>query len=719
MRAFATSSAMFNPVAIRLVVNVLVWAAVSGQALGLEFSFAPVIDSTALLPGSDASIDRINYLAFDGELVAFTATSGTGRGGVYTAGDGLFDIVADTSSPYPPDPSSFFQSFSGVSIDNGSVAFGGKVSSREGVFTNIDGPLRSVIHGNTAMPGTSGSFSLILTGSQRARFAIDGEKIVVSAAGPRINGNRVEGVYVDTGGALEVIADFRTPHPEPGRTFSVFDHVDIDNGEVVFRAGSSDFLSDGVYTTLAAAPGEIRTVVNRQTLLNGLGTPVRIDPGMWPQIEGDEIITQAIYDPTFTMGIYREAEGEVRGLIDPFDANPIDFTSFGELSLFQSFDQGSVAFQSLDRDVGGVYLYREGRVHPVLLDGQPLDGKTPSRVILFPESLAGEKLALYAEFEDGSFGIYEAFGERPEQETFPVFPTFDIQAVLEDPPQLFEGDDRVSVSRPLTLPETQALLDFSLEQVPADATIESAVLELTVRGSVGLPEIEALGYAGNGIPEFVDLTNSSTSIGLSGPIDFFAGPTRIDLDPAYVQSLIGSGSELGVVLKSVNGNFLLFSASDSLSEAAPALLLTVSYANESLTGDFNRDGFVNAIDYTVWRDGAGGDFSTEDYDTWAANYGDFEGRPVIAGDFNGDGLVNAVDYSVWRDSVGSETNLSADANGDGSVDLNDYAIWRTQYGQIIEANVIPEPGSLAVVAIGCFLIRLTARSPQVAPRRVQ
>ncbi|TWT92324.1 Autotransporter-associated beta strand repeat protein [Botrimarina colliarenosi] len=38
-------------------------------------------------------------------------------------------------------------------------------------------------------------------------------------------------------------------------------------------------------------------------------------------------------------------------------------------------------------------------------------------------------------------------------------------------------------------------------------------------------------------------------------------------------------------------------------------------------GDFNNDGFVNAADYTVWRDGLGGAYTEGDYDTWRANYG--------------------------------------------------------------------------------------------------
>lgn len=38
-------------------------------------------------------------------------------------------------------------------------------------------------------------------------------------------------------------------------------------------------------------------------------------------------------------------------------------------------------------------------------------------------------------------------------------------------------------------------------------------------------------------------------------------------------------------------------------------------------GDYNGDGFVDAADYTVWRDGLGTSFVESDYGVWAANYG--------------------------------------------------------------------------------------------------
>ena len=39
-----------------------------------------------------------------------------------------------------------------------------------------------------------------------------------------------------------------------------------------------------------------------------------------------------------------------------------------------------------------------------------------------------------------------------------------------------------------------------------------------------------------------------------------------------------------------------------------------------LPGDFNNNGTVDAADYTVWRDGLGGEYLPGDYDLWAANF---------------------------------------------------------------------------------------------------
>lgn len=79
----------------------------------------------------------------------------------------------------------------------------------------------------------------------------------------------------------------------------------------------------------------------------------------------------------------------------------------------------------------------------------------------------------------------------------------------------------------------------------------------------------------------------------------------------------GSGSHLGLGLSSETrwGAFDLDFFAYREGVVAPQL------ATPTLDGDYNGDGFVDAADYTVWRDGLGTTFVQSDYDVWADNYG--------------------------------------------------------------------------------------------------
>ena len=88
----------------------------------------------------------------------------------------------------------------------------------------------------------------------------------------------------------------------------------------------------------------------------------------------------------------------------------------------------------------------------------------------------------------------------------------------------------------------------------------------------------------------------------------------------------------------------------------------------------------------------------------------------ILGDYNRNGVVDAADYTVWRDTLGSTTDLRA--NGDntgassGSIDQADYAFWRTHFGETVtgtgagavaSANfdaAVPEPVTLWLATLG-------------------
>jgi hypothetical protein len=72
----------------------------------------------------------------------------------------------------------------------------------------------------------------------------------------------------------------------------------------------------------------------------------------------------------------------------------------------------------------------------------------------------------------------------------------------------------------------------------------------------------------------------------------------------------------------------------------------------------------------------------------------------LAGDYNRDGSVDAADYTIWRSSF-DETGyqLAADGNGNGQIDAGDYDIWRTYFGArasgtslgFVAQHELPEP----------------------------
>ena len=97
---------------------------------------------------------------------------------------------------------------------------------------------------------------------------------------------------------------------------------------------------------------------------------------------------------------------------------------------------------------------------------------------------------------------------------------------------------------------------------------------------------------------------------------------------------------------------------------------------------------------------------------------------AVAGDYDANGSVNALDYTVWRQSFGSTTSLNADGNLNGVIDAADYAIWRNNFGQSLPGagsgsslqvgSAVPEPTS-AILLVSALAFPLIGR---VRARRV-
>jgi hypothetical protein len=85
-----------------------------------------------------------------------------------------------------------------------------------------------------------------------------------------------------------------------------------------------------------------------------------------------------------------------------------------------------------------------------------------------------------------------------------------------------------------------------------------------------------------------------------------------------------------------------------------------------------------------------------------------EGLP---GDYNGDGFVDAADYTVWRNNLGGDASAlaagSRDPSNMGPIDNDDYLFWKNNYGTggpgsggLAGNPAVPEPGSLALLLVG-------------------
>ncbi|QDU90030.1 hypothetical protein Pla175_34290 [Pirellulimonas nuda] len=89
------------------------------------------------------------------------------------------------------------------------------------------------------------------------------------------------------------------------------------------------------------------------------------------------------------------------------------------------------------------------------------------------------------------------------------------------------------------------------------------------------------------------------------------------------------------------------------------------------------------------------------------------GTGTLDGDYNDDGFVDAADYTVWRDNLGLSVTLPGDTTP-GTVDNGDYDVWVANFGNpmavgAIGGAAVPEPSTLGIAAVmstlGARLVR--------------
>lgn len=84
---------------------------------------------------------------------------------------------------------------------------------------------------------------------------------------------------------------------------------------------------------------------------------------------------------------------------------------------------------------------------------------------------------------------------------------------------------------------------------------------------------------------------------------------------------------------------------------------------------------IGIDDYSITTDQ-----NTLDTSGWSTLEDQGVNRP---GNFNGDNYVDAADYTVWRDNEGQdESALDGNGDGSGTVDAGDYDLWAENYGSL-------------------------------------
>lgn len=221
-----------------------------------------------------------------------------------------------------------------------------------------------------------------------------------------------------------------------------------------------------------------------------------------------------------------------------------------------------------------------------------------------------------------------------------ILPTFDVQLRPGNEFPLGEGMETLVIDGGFgaTVPPQDVLIEYPLGQIPLAASITSAQLLLDAETMLGSPVVDVLGYEGDGLASLSDEFASTTLLGASDPITE-AGDVVIDLDPAFIQSLLGDASHLGLRLAiSTLGPFVNIAASESTTGVAPTLVL--DYLSEPILGDMNGDGALDENDINPFvqalTDRAGFESSYPDVDA------------DLVGDINQDTQFNLGDVQGFK-----------------------------------------------------------------------
>lgn len=252
----------------------------------------------------------------------------------------------------------------------------------------------------------------------------------------------------------------------------------------------------------------------------------------------------------------------------------------------------------------------------------------------------------------------------------------------------------------------QAVFRASLSGAGVNATNSSGIYRFDGAATVEIARTGQAAPSGPGsFTNFGDsFLNEFVALNDAGQGAFLAALGGVGVDSSNNTGLFLYDDQLGLLTVARKGDALLGSTITGLSFAA-------SSPNES--NGFNNQGQV------AYR------FSLANGNSGVAIFSIGEAA-TLTGDFNSDGFVDAADYTVWRDTLGqSGTDLAADADGSQHVDAIDYMLWKDHFGETLFANgglgegasvAEPKAGTAALLLVGLVAACRLRRALHNAPR---
>lgn len=340
------------------------------------------------------------YPAIDKGIVAFQAFTDASGVYKYHMKDGSIDLVA-TRGTIVPGTDDYFGTFSDPVLDKGAVAFyGGSLLTigridHFGIYTDARGKLEPVMVEGFSIPAGEGGFEF--PEHFRGTWIENGAVTFVGA-----NGTPSAGVYVWRTGSVERVVGEGAPIPGEDLLFDSFDETGapIDGGIVAFGGANSTELVGGIYR---ATGDTIEFVYGTGTLLPD---GITMDRGGLPRMREGKLAFYAC-DETFTeCGLYTDASGELKTVVNRHTLVPGgNGAVFDTWTLGEPFDGRHLAFRGRFGTDWGLFTDLTGTLTRVVGSGDVIEGRVLTSAWLGNSSLEGNKILFSARFEDMSEAI--------------------------------------------------------------------------------------------------------------------------------------------------------------------------------------------------------------------------------------------------------------------------------------------------------------------------